>query len=328
MDGVRRPPGARGEGARAVRTGSPGAASVREGAFFTTIREERGSRLDKLLRSRMPELPARSVRFAIDAGEVWVNGQPGRKGRILAEGDRVEVRRIAEAEDWLPEAGDVPGASVLYEDAAVAVLDKPPNVHTEPHRPRERGTLAGFLLRRYPTITGISSSPGLTLLTRLDYATSGAVPAALTAQALEFLTREREQGRIRKTYFCLVSGRMREAMILSFRIETEGGERVRVRRGTRDPDPTRWTVATPLREVEEGTLVRAEISRGKRHQIRAHLAAAGFPVVGDRRYSAVPTEGPGKRRLMLHAGEVAFVHPVTRQWVRVAAPLPEALGVT
>lgn len=301
---------------------------MREGAFFTATREERGSRLDKLLRCRMPDLPGRSVRFAIDAGEVFVNGRPGRKGRILGEGDRVEVRRIAEAEDWLPEAGDVPGASVLYEDAAVAVLQKPPNVHTEPHRPRERGTLAGFLLGRYPSVAGIASSPGLTLLTRLDYATSGAVPAALTADAFGFLTREREQGRIRKTYFCLVAGRMRESMILSFRIESEGGERVRVRRGSREPDPTRWTTATPLREVDGGTLVQAEISRGKRHQIRAHLSAAGFPIVGDRRYSAVPLEGPGKRRLMLHAGEVAFVHPETRAWTRVASPLPEAFGVT
>jgi 23S rRNA pseudouridine1911/1915/1917 synthase len=301
---------------------------VRERVLFTANSEEQGSRLDGLLRSRMPELPARSVRFAIDAGEVFVNGRPERKGRILVEGDRVEVRTIAEPEDWLPEAGELPGGSVLYEDAAVAVLCKPPNVHTEPHRPHERGTLAGFLLRRYPFVTGFSSPPGLTLLTRLDYATSGAVPAALTAQAFEFLTREREQGRIRKTYCCLVAGRMRESMVLSFRIETEGGERVRVRPGTREPDPTRWTIATPLREVGDGTLVRAEISRGKRHQIRAHLAAAGFPVIGDRRYSAVPPAGPGKSRLMLHAAEVAFLRPDTKEWVRVAAPLPEEFGVT
>src|SRR3989304_3181684 len=59
------------------------------------------------------------------------------------EGDRVSSRKIAEDPDWLPEKGDIPGASVLYEEGAVAILNKPPDVHTEPHRPREAGTLAG-----------------------------------------------------------------------------------------------------------------------------------------------------------------------------------------
>jgi len=62
------------------------------------------------------------------------------------------------------------------------------------------------------------------------------------------------------------------------------------------------------------------ISRGKRHQIRAHLAAAGHPIVGDRRYAAVPKEGPGKTRLMLHAEEVTFRHPATGETLRVVCP--------
>ena len=168
--------------------------------------------------------------------------------------------------------------------------------------------------------------PGLTLLTRLDYATSGAVPAALTKDALGFLSRERERGEIRKTYLCLVCGRLDENRTLCFRIDTEGGETVRVRTETPDPDPRRWTTVTPVGGDEFFTLVRAEISRGKRHQIRAHLAAAGFPVVGDRRYSAVPREGAGRRRLMLHAAEVTFLHPVTRKQMMVVSPLPGEFG--
>lgn len=289
---------------------------------------EAGSRLDRFLRIRMAHLPAKSVRFAIGAGDVTVNGQPGAKGRFLRGGDRVSVRKIAEDADWLPEKGDLPGASVLYEDRAVAILDKPPDVHTEPHRPGEAGTLAGFLLARFPVVSDISSAPGLTLLTRLDYSTSGAVPAALTGEALSFLSREREQGRIRKVYFCVVAGRMEGKRVLSGRIESEGGETVRVRIDSDDPDPGRWTTVTPVREGERCTLVRAEIVRGKRHQIRAHLAAAGFPVVGDRRYSAVPDEGPGKGRLLLHAGEVEFIHPETGERVRVVSPLPGEFRLT
>ena len=236
------------------------------------------------------------------------------------------VRRIAEAKDWMPEAGDLPGASVLFADDFAAVLDKPPDVHTEPHRPGERGTLAGYLRWKFPPVTDLSSLPGLTLLTRLDYATSGAVPAALSPEALRFLSREREKGEIRKGYYCLVSGRLEEELILSFRIEAEGGESVRVRTDARDPDPKRWTTVSPVRWDESVTLVRAEISRGKRHQIRAHLAAAGFPVVGDRRYSAVPPEGAGRRRLMLHAANVTFFHPGKGERMTVSSPVPGEFG--
>ena len=303
-------------------------AHVLEEMSLTVRERESGIRLDRFLRIRFPGLPARSVRFAIEAGEVRVEGGRAQKGRLLSAGERVVVRRIAEARDWMPEPGDLPGASVLFADDAVAVLDKPPDVHTEPHRPGERGTLAGYLRREFPSVVEFSSSlPGLSLLTRLDYATSGAVPAALTKDALEFLSRERESGEIRKTYYCLVRGCLDESRTLSFRIDSGGGETVRVRTETPDPDSRRWTTVTPVGGDGSFTLVRAEISRGKRHQIRAHLAAAGFPVVGDRRYSAVPPEGAGKRRLMLHAAEVTFLHPVTRKQVMVVSPLPGEFGL-
>lgn len=300
---------------------------MREKIFLTVEERENGTRLDRFLRARLPGLPSRSVRFAIEAGEVRVDGRKRKKGQFLAAGQEVAVSRIAEEQDWMPVPGDLPGASILFADDEVSVLEKPPDVHTEPHRPGEGGTLAGYLRWKFPYVTTLSSLPGLTLLTRLDYATSGAVPAALTKEALDFLSREREKGEIRKTYYCLVSGSIDKEMTLSYRIDAEGGASVRVSKESRDPAPMRWTIVTPLRGDGSVTLVRAEISRGKRHQIRAHLAAAGFPVVGDRRYAAVPPEGAGKRRLMLHAAEVAFLHPGKRERMTVRSPLPEDFDV-
>ena len=300
---------------------------VRGGFILRVENRENGTRLDRFLRDRLPGMPSRSVRFAIEAGEVRVDGKKGRKGQSLAPGQEVVVLQIAEDQDWRPAPGDLPGASVLFADDEVAVLEKPPDVHTEPHRPGEGGTLAGYLRWKFPSVTPLSPLPGLTLLTRLDYATSGAVPAALTKASLDFLSREREKGEIRKTYYCLVKGPIEKEMTLAYRIDAEGGETVRVRTEFRDPDPGRWTTVTPVGGDGSITLVRAEISRGKRHQIRAHLAAAGFPVVGDRRYAAVPPEGAGKRRLMLHAAEVAFLHPGKREWMSVRSPVPEDFDV-
>lgn len=299
---------------------------MREGISLTVEKNESGIRLDRFLRGRLPGLPSRSVRFAIEAGEVRVGGDTGKKGRTLAAGEEVVVCRIAEGSDWMPEPGDLPGGAILFADEVVAVLDKPPDVHTEAHRPGEKGTLAGYLRYRFPAVERFSSLPGLTLLTRLDYATSGAIPAALTPEAFDFLSRERDKGDIRKTYFCLVSGRLEEEKILSFRIVAEGGKTVRVRTDQRDPDPKRWTTVTPVRWEGSVTLLRAKISRGKRHQIRAHLAAAGLPVLGDRRYAAVPPGGAGKSRLMLHASEVTFLHPASGEQMTVVSPLPSEFG--
>jgi 23S rRNA pseudouridine1911/1915/1917 synthase len=282
---------------------------------------ESGARLDRFLRGRFPGVPSRSVRFAIEGGAVRVDGADSPKGRILREGETVTVASLAEDTDWLPVPSLLPGASVAYEDPHVAVLCKPQDAHTEPQRPLEAGTLAGYLRMLHPEVAGISPAPGLTLLTRLDFATSGAVPAALTAQAWTFLRHEREMGAIGKRYLCLVEGDVTEPIPIDYAIDAAGGGTVRVRKERADPDPCRWTWVEPVGSVVAGrTLVRATISRGKRHQIRAHLAAAGHPIVGDRRYAAVPPEGPGKTRLMLHAEEVTFRHPATGEPLRVVCP--------
>ncbi|HEX9204520.1 MAG TPA: RluA family pseudouridine synthase [Candidatus Deferrimicrobiaceae bacterium] len=287
-----------------------------------------GLRLDRFLRDRFPGVPARSVRFALDAGAVRVDGAISPKGRVLRGGETVSVAALAEKQDWLPVPGGLPGAGIAYEDGQVIVLCKPHDAHTEPQRPNEAQTLAGHLLQLHPAVADISPVPGLTLLTRLDYATSGAVPAALTEESFRFLRHEREMGKIRKTYLCLVEGEIRSPSTIAYVIDAEGGETVRVRTERVDPDPRRWTVLEPVRSAGGRTLARATIARGKRHQIRAHLAAAGHPIVGDRKYSAVPPDGPGKGRLMLHAEEVEFRHPATGEPVTVRCPAPPEFPVS
>ncbi len=286
-----------------------------------------GMRLDRFLRHALPALPPRSVDYAIACGDVSVAGARARKGRIVRPGEEVVVRRIPEEADWLPEAGAVPGASVLYEDESVTVLDKPADAHTEPLRPREAGTLAGYLLHLHPGVAEFSRAPGLSLLARLDFGVSGAVPAALSADALAFLLREREEGRIRKVYACLVAGRVAKETTVSFVIDTRGGGKVRVRADRREPDPLYWTVVTPVRRAGGLTLVRADIAKGRRHQVRAHLAAAGFPIVGDGLYGAGVADAQGTGRLMLHAAEVSFRHPARDGIVTVGSPLPRGFDV-
>ncbi|HEY3490819.1 MAG TPA: RluA family pseudouridine synthase [Candidatus Deferrimicrobiaceae bacterium] len=270
-------------------------------------------------------MQGRSIRLALERGEVSIDGRKGNKGDFVRAGQVVSVRSLAENTDWEPVPGDIPGASVVYSDESVAILDKPAGVQTEPVKVREAGTLSGYLLWRFPGRFGWCESAGGPLLSRLDRDTSGVVLGALTLEAYRFLLAERESGRLMKRYLCTVEGIFPGPAILKGVIETQGGERVRVRHDTPDPQSIYWTHVVPLQEEDGCTIVCARIVKGRRHQIRAHLAAAGFPIRGDGLYGN--RETGDSIRLMLHAAEVTFNHPATGEPMTVSAPIPGVFGI-
>jgi 23S rRNA pseudouridine1911/1915/1917 synthase len=281
-----------------------------------------GLRLDRFLRDSLAPLSAKSIRLAIETGEVFVAGKRLSKGDRVRAGQKVLVARIAEPSDWLPFPGEVEGASVLFHDGVVAVLEKPEGIPTEPLEIHEPGTLAGYFRWRFPETQAWCLSPGMPLLSRLDFDTSGVVLAALTEAAWRILLRQREAAGISKRYLCLAEGDLGEPAILKGTIESRGGARVKVRPELEEPLPVYWTRIFPLASDGRRTLVAAEILKGKRHQIRAHLAAAGHPIVGD------PLYGRGEQgRLMLHAAEVTFDHPETGQRMTVNSPAPKGFGI-
>lgn len=277
-----------------------------------------GIRLDRFLRGALAGIPARSIRHAIESAQVSVDGRRRAKGDPVRRGEIVLAENVAETSDWEPLPGDVEGASVLYRDAFVAVLEKPAGIPTEPTGIREPGTLAGYFRWRFPETRHWCTEPGMPLLSRLDTDTSGAVLAAMTEPAWRKLLAQRQDATIAKRYLCVVGGRIDGPAVLKAAIETRGGARVTVRMSDPEPAPVYWTRIRPLETDGRTTLVSAEILKGKRHQIRAHLAAAGHPIVGDRLYG----KGEGER-LMLHAAEVTFDHPDTGERTTVASPAPK-----
>ncbi|HEY5996575.1 MAG TPA: RluA family pseudouridine synthase [Candidatus Deferrimicrobiaceae bacterium] len=277
-----------------------------------------GLRVDRFLRDSLPPLSTRSIRLALETGEVFSAGKTLSKGDRVRAGQKIVVRRLAEPSDWQPLPGDVEGASVLFQDGVVAVLDKPEGIPTEPLSILEAGTLAGFFRWRFPETQDWCLSTGTPLLSRLDFDTSGVVLAALTEPAWRELIRQREEAAIGKRYICVVDGMIAEPATLKGTIESRGGARVRVRPSIEEPSPVYWTRIFPLASDGRRTLAAAEILKGKRHQVRAHLAAAGHPIVGDTLY------GKGERgRLMLHAAGVTFDHPVSAQRMTVTSSAPK-----
>jgi 23S rRNA pseudouridine1911/1915/1917 synthase len=252
---------------------------------------------------------------------------------ILREGDRVDLRiPFASTGGGIVPEPDLPLA-ILWEDPLFVAVDKAPGMPTHPLHTGERGTVANGLVGRYPEMEGIGFSPREPgVLHRLDRATSGVLLAARKSSAFERLRLEFEQGRVVKSYFAIVQGRPEPEGVIDHPVASKArrGRRVEVmgdhlpRRGLRGVSPAE----THFRVVRYGrsfALVRLRMTTGARHQLRAHMAFLGHPVVGDSVYGrdAVPLPpGQPPTRHLLHAAELSFFHPADGRPIRIRAPLP------
>ncbi len=236
--------------------------------------------------------------------------------------DRVgKIQRVGPDPRQRPQPEEGPLA-ILFEDDSVIVLDKPPGIVVHPTYKNTSGTLLNAVLWRYRDRDAIQ--PGI--LTRLDKDTSGIVVVALTPALHATLQRDMIAGRVKKEYLAMVRGRPnppRDLISLPLGRSIED-RRVVVVRDDGAPCETLYDViesAGP--EHEPLSAVRCELLTGRTHQIRVHLAARGWPIVGDRVYGQ---ESSAIARQALHAWRVTFPHPVTRDSIAVTAPLPQDMA--
>ena len=269
-------------------------------------------------------------RRLIAAGAVHVDGRRAVKGARVVAGSVVDVAPHAD-----PTAPVEPDRTlevrVIHEDEDLVAIDKPAGMPSHPLRPHEQGTAANAIVARWPGCADASQDPregGLGH--RLDTATSGVLIAARSRVAWRALRRALAVASCEKVYLCEVWGAPSDAGVIDADIGRQG-RRGRVVRtdGGRQPRPaeTRWTV---IARGPGMTLVEARLHAGRPHQVRAHLAAAGFPIVGDDRYGAVgavsmtagAVEDKDASGLHLHAASVRLVHPVTGASLLIEAPSP------
>jgi 23S rRNA pseudouridine1911/1915/1917 synthase len=218
---------------------------------------------------------------------------------------------------------------VLYEDAHLLAIDKPPGMVVHPAPGARRGTLVNALAHRLGLLAGVGPADRPGIVHRLDRDTSGVLLVARTAAALEALARQFRERSVHKRYLAIVRGRIAKASgMIDQPIGRHPVERKRMSvHGQRARAAvTRWQVAE---RFAEATLVRLAPETGRTHQLRVHLAAMGHPVLGDkvygRRRSSRAVTGPACARQALHAEELHFAHPVSGERVVVRAALPADL---
>jgi 23S rRNA pseudouridine1911/1915/1917 synthase len=218
----------------------------------------------------------------------------------------------AERRRPLPEEGPL---SIVFEDEWIIVLDKPPGIVVHPTYKNWSGTLLNSVLWRMRDRAG--AQPGI--LTRLDKDTSGLVVMALTPEVHAAMQRDQTAGRVGKAYLAVVQGTPEPSCgTISLPLARDLADRRRVVvTDAGAPSETRYEVIRTLHDAT--SLVRCELVTGRTHQIRVHLAARGWPILGDASYGVTSA---AIARQALHAWRVRLPHPITRVPIDLEAPIP------
>ena len=279
-----------------------------------------GERLDRFVAARCPGLSRTHAQELIEAGLVTVNGRPARSSLKPGPGDIVQVTVPDEPPSRLqPEKMPL---NIVYEDSEVLVIDKPAGLTVHPAPGHPGHTLANAILNYLPALAEDTASLRAGLVHRLDRDTSGLLVVAKNRAAQADLSDQFKSRTVSKSYLVLVRGRLSPesgAIEANIGRDPRKRQRMAVVAGGREAR-TGYRV---LRYVRGYSLLEIKPETGRTHQIRVHLAAIGFPVVGDATYGV---RSPHVARQFLHASRLGFRLPSSGRYVEFESPLPPDLA--
>jgi len=272
----------------------------------------------------------------VEEGAVRIGGEAALKvSRKVKAGETVcLIRPPALPALALPEA--IP-LTILYEDAHLLVIDKPAGLVVHPAAGHPGGTLVNAVLHHCQDLSGIGGVLRPGIVHRLDKETSGVLVVAKSDAAHWGLAAQFKQRQIEKTYLALVFSDPKEA---EGRIDLPVGRHPQERQRMSTHSRRGKTAVTKWRVIERygaASLLEVTIETGRTHQIRVHLSAIGYPVIGDRVYAGakriqtvadpvVRARIKAMKRQALHAARIGFIHPLTGASLTFSAPLPQDIA--
>ena len=272
-------------------------------------------RLDKYLAQVLPQLSRSYLQKLIMQGYILVNGQRTEASRRLSNVDRITVELPVLLSH--PLAEPIP-LTIIYEDDDILVIDKPAGLTVHPGPGHPNHTLVNAILAHCPSLTTSNESTRPGIVHRLDKDTSGLIVMAKTDSVRDYLAEQFKKRTVIKGYLVLVKGRLYPEQGI---IEAPIGRDPRSRRRmaiaeTGKEATTQYQVRKYLNDY---TFVEVTPLTGRTHQIRVHLSAIGYPVVGDSLYG---TKSAYINRQFIHAYRLGLCLPSTKQYQEFFAPLP------
>ncbi len=260
----------------------------------------------EVLRQLYPDSSRRTLQNWLKAGRFTVDGE-----KMSRENEELQAGQVVRSkETFKPQL--VKGLKVLYEDRYLIAIDKAEGLLSVPLDDNERKKHALGLLRDHYDTDQIFA------VHRIDRDTSGCLIFARGKEAEQRMKDLFEKHDLKREYFAIVQGRMRESEGIweSRLLELENLKVVES-----DEGKEAITHYEVLRRSAKYTYLKLRLETGRKHQIRVHCSSAGFPVLGDDRYGS--NENP-IRRLCLHAMNLEFIHPFTKKKLAIHSSIPHA----
>ncbi|HXT12682.1 MAG TPA: RluA family pseudouridine synthase [Candidatus Angelobacter sp.] len=285
-------------------------------------------RLDTYLRGKFPAASRGAIQRLIEDGHILVNGRRVKPTHTPRAGEEVQVH-WPEAKPAEAQPEEIP-FDILFEDETLLVLNKPAGLVVHPAAGHEEHTLVNALLHHCEgQLSGIGGVARPGIVHRLDKETSGCLVVAKNDEAHLALSSQFASRKVEKLYHGLVCGEMpRDRGEIRAAIARHPSHRKRMAVND-DSGREARTSYRVLERLRATTLVEAALHTGRTHQIRVHFQFLGFPLVGDLTYGQRQNRrfedlvGFAAPRVMLHAFQLAFIHPRSGKRVHFEAPLPQ-----
>jgi len=265
-----------------------------------------------LISSRLLRKLKLNSRIFCNDKEAWVNDK-------VKDGDIILVDiTFEEVNDKI--ISEVRELDILYEDSCLLIINKPADLVVHPTCIHLDGTLANFV-KGY--LEGKGENVTTRFVNRLDRETSGVIVFAKNEYTQEILTRQMQTGEFKKEYIAVTHGVIeKDSGTIDFPIKREEGSIMT--RTIADDGETAITHFYVVNRFSDMTEVKLRLETGRTHQIRVHLKAIGHPIIGDGLYSDIKTDKI--ERQALHASSIEFIHPISKEKMKITADIPEDIS--